>query len=238
MKERTVKPNKNYDRKYFQKRDHVAPSMAESISIFANENNVKKILDVGCGTGLMIKYLRSKKIDTYGCDISKIAVQMANKNNAKKVAFVASATALPFTNNSFDMVISISTIEHLTPKEAKQFIKEVRRVLSPFGYIFLVTPNFATPIRLFQKEKWFAYNDPTHINFFTPRSLQMLLKKTGFDNFKFLFKTNPNVSYDWEFPVIYRKFPKFLKNFVIFLFFSSPITFIRNSFWISAQNLK
>ena len=210
--------------------------MASAIKILSREYKIRKILDVGCGTGRLIKYLNSNGLDAKGCDISKTAVDFANRINRKKVALVASAEKLPFRENSFDLVTSISTIEHLTKKQADKFIQEAKRVLKPGAYIFLVTPNFATPIRLVQGKKWFGYNDPTHINFFTPLSLTQLLKKYGFGEFKFLFKTNLQVSYDWEFPVIFRKFPKFLKNVVIFIFFSSPLTFVRNSFWIAAQN--
>lgn len=224
-----------YNRDYFEERDHVAPSMAQAIKIFAKKHKVKTILDVGCGTGRLIKFLNSSGFDAKGCDISKTAVELTNKINRKKVSIVAPAQKLPFPDNTFDLVISISTIEHLTNSQANKFILEAKRVLKKRGYLFLVTPNYLTPIRLIHGKKWFGYNDPTHINFFTPMSLKKLLKNYGFVNFKFLFQTNYDVSYDWEFPTIFRKFPKAVKNLVIFLFFSSPLTFIRNSFWLLAQ---
>lgn len=225
-----------YNQEYFQKRDHVAPSMAEAIKIFAKKLKIKKILDVGCGTGRLLEYLNSNGFEAYGCDISQNAVSQANKINRRGAALVASADKLPYQKNSFDLLTCVSTIEHLTSFQANKFILEAKRVLKREGYIFLVTPNFATPIRLIHGKKWFGYNDPTHINFFTPKSLKNILASYGFRNFKFLFKTNYNVSYDWEFPVIFRKFPKPLKNIIIFLFFSSPLTFIRNSFWLLAKN--
>lgn len=234
----SFKMNAYYNLEYFHERDHLSAPTAHAIKIFAKKYKIKRILDVGCGTGRLIQFLNANGFEAQGCDISKTAVDFANRINNKKIARIASAEKLPFAPNSFDLLISISTIEHLKKNQINKFIKEARRVLVSEGHLFLITPNFATPIRIVQKNKWFGYNDKTHVNFFTPMSLTRLLSKYGFCDFKFLFKTNYHVSYDWEFPVIFRKFPKPLKNIVIFLFFSSPLTFIRNSFWLLSKNTK
>lgn len=230
-----MKVNKNYNKSYFLQRDHIAPSMARSIEIFMRANNLHKALDIGCGSGQMIKFLRSNGFDVRGIDIAKEAINLANKLNKKVVAKIGSATKVPHKDKVFDLVISISVIEHLTKKEVRLFLKEARRVLKPGGYIFLVTPNYATPIRLLQGASWFGYNDPTHINFFTPWSLASKLNKYGFYKQKLFFKTDYNVSFDWEFPFPIKKFPKFLRILIIYLLFSTPVGLIRNSFWIAAQ---
>lgn len=230
-----MRVNKNYNRQYFLQRDHVAPSMARSIEIFMKKNKLKKVLDVGCGSGQMIKFLCSCGFEAKGVDIAKDAVILANKLNKKSVTKIGTATKIPYKNKSFDLIISISVIEHLTKKEARLFLNEAKRVLRPDGFIFLVTPNFATPIRFFQGKNWFGYNDPTHINFFTPWKLAKELKKYGFYKQKLFFKTDYNVSFDWEFPFPIRKFPKWLRTLIIYLIFSTPFSLVRNSFWIAAQ---
>lgn len=229
------KVKKYYNKKYFEIRDHIAPSMARSIEIFMKEKRLKKVLDVGCGSGQMVRYLRNRGFDAQGIDIAKQAISLANKLNKKRVAKIGSATKIPYEDNTFDLVISISVIEHLRKKEAKLFLKESRRTLKPNGYIFLVTPNYATPIRSVQGKNWFGYQDPTHINFFTPWKLNKELKKSGFYKPKLFFKTDYNVSFDWEFPFPIRKFPKLLRILIIYLLFSTPFSMIRNSFWIAAQ---
>ena len=230
-----MKINNYYDLEYFIERDRISLQTAHAVKIIAKKNKLAKILDVGCGTGKLIKFLNKNGFTTYGCDTAITAVNFTNKINRKKVATVASAEKLPYKNNAFDLLLSISTIEHLTKTQVNKFLKEARRVLKPNGFIFIVTPNLATPIRILQGKKWLGYKDPTHINFFTPLSLKSILKKNGFSNFKFLFKTNYRISYDWEFPAIFRNLPKPLKNLTIFLFFSSPLTFLRNSIWLSAK---
>jgi len=209
-----------YNERYFSERDRLDLHIAKSIEILMRDNALKRVLDVGCGTGKLVQFLNKNRFEAYGCDNAEIAIKTAQSINKKNSIIKAPAAKLPFKKNSFDMITSISTIEHLTNKEVVAFIHEAKRVLKPNGFIFIVTPNFASPWRFIQRKKWFGYSDPTHINFFTPLSLANLLKDHGFYNPKFWFKTND---------------PSFWKNFIYYLLFSTPFCFIRNSFWISAQ---
>ncbi len=227
--------NKLYTKAYFKKRDHLDLHIAESIRQFMNERKLKSLLDVGCGTGRMVKYFNDKNFKALGCDIYDDALKTARRINNKKSIIKAPATKLPFKRSSFDMLTAISLIEHLTPREAEKFIKEAKRVLKPGGFIFLVTPNYSTPIRLLQGKKWFAYSDPTHINFYTPKSLAALLRLFGFINTKTRFKITYGPTFDWEFPPLFGKLPSWTKFLLVYLFFSSPISIVRNSFWMAAQ---
>lgn len=213
--------NKDYDKKYFEDHDWFNLLIAESIKMFMHDHHLKKVLDVGCGTGRLVQFLNENDFSAVGCDNSAIAVKIAQKNNKKNAITKASATHLPFPNASFDLITGISMIEHLTKKETDEFINEAKRVLKPNGFIFIVTPNYASPWRFIQGKKWFGYSDPTHIAFFTPLSLANLLKQYGFYNPKFWLKTITQEGY--------------LRNFINYLLFSTPFCFIRNSFWISAR---
>lgn len=223
-----------YNKNYFKKRDFLDLHLAEMINILMNENRLKSILDVGCGTGRLVKFLKEAGYEVKGCDLSTEAVRFAQKLVPGQIS-QARARKLPFKNNSFDIITSISVIEHLNKKEAHKFFNEAKRVLKSKGILFLVTPNFATPIRYFQGKKWFGYSDPTHIVFYTPKSLSQLLKKYGFENTKLWFKTKYSKTFDWEFPSFFSKLPKYVKKILIYLLFSSPLCLIRNSFWISAH---
>ncbi len=230
-----MKKTEIYNTKYFDERDHLDLHIAESIRQFMNGYKLKNLLDVGCGTGRMVKYFNDKGFKSFGCDIYDDALKAARRINKKNSIVKASATKLPFKKDSFDIIISISVIEHLTPHEAEKFIKEARRVLKPEGFIFLVTPNYATPIRLIQGKKWFGYSDPTHINFYTPKRLSTQLKNMGFTHIRTRFKIKYGSTFAWEFPHHFGKLPTSIKRFFVYLFFSSPLSIIRNSFWISAQ---
>lgn len=80
--------------------------------------------------------------------------------------------ALPFSENSFDIVISLAVIEHIS--NISNFLSEVRRVLKPGEIFYLSTPNFRYCYDTF-------YNDPTHVRPFTDVGLQKALEIAGFD---------------------------------------------------------
>ena len=252
-----------YSQEYFEKRDILASYLSDLVTSIAKKHQLKRILDVGCGTGRLVEYLNKQSFstnkqgfstnkqsfstnkqgfstskngfDAHGCDTSKKALLIARKLNLRGKIANASATKLPYTNESFDMVTSISVIEHLTPKQAQLFIKEAKRVLVPGGHIFLVTPNFSTPLRLIHGKNWFAYQDPTHIKFYTPLSLTKLLKRHGFGKIQFSFKLKYRKSFVAEFPLFFPKLPRLIKILLIYLVFSTPLSVIRNSFWLDAQ---
>ncbi len=226
-----------YDTFYFEQRDHVDIHMAQAIRLLMKKHKLKKVLDVGCGTGRLVQWLQQHNFQAYGCDTAEKAVKIAKKITNNKVV-KGSAQKLPFKTNSFDLITCISVVEHLTQKQVDMFLKEARRVLKKDGLIFLVTPNYATPLRYIQKEKWFGYSDPTHINFYTPTSLKSILKNHSFQNIQLYFETTYDSPFDWDLPGFLRKLPKPLKTAITYLLIATPLLYIRNSFWIAGQKTK
>ena len=86
----------------------------------------KKILEIGCGRGAFQNLVN----DWTGVDIAQKAGQYSEKNFV-----VAKAEALPFNDESFDAVWSITTLEHVACPEKAVF--EISRVLKPSGVAYL-----------------------------------------------------------------------------------------------------
>lgn len=227
--------NTYYDKDYFEARDILPANLVITIKNLMRANKLEVLLDVGCGSGQLVKFMNNIGFCAKGCDLSTAAVKKARKINKKGSIVRASATYLPFVEKSFDIVTCISVVEHLTPKEVETFFKETRRVLKEDGYVFLVTPNFQAALKFIQGKNWFGYRDPTHINFYTPQKLSNTLKKHGFANMRLTFKCKYHKSFEWEFPSFFPKLPKPLKILLIYLLFSTPLFIIRNSFWLAAQ---
>lgn len=210
-------------------------NLAESIKILATNQKLTKILDIGCGTGRLVKFLNQKGFIAQGCDSAPEAVKAAQINNNTSTIRKTSATSLPYKIESFDLVTSISTIEHLTKKDSREFLKEVKKVLKPGGYLFMVTPNYSSPSRYLLGKKWYGYQDPTHVNYFGPKSIKTLLLNSGFKNINFSFKTNHSISLDKYIPKPLQALPKPFKYNLYHQMFSSPLSFFRDSLWVSAQ---
>ncbi len=216
-----------YDRDYMIERDYFPDHLLNTLEHFFRENGVKKILEVGVGSGKLMQALRKMGFEVEGIDISSASAELAG-------AQVASATDIPFANDSFDCVLGISIIEHLTQEDGTRFVNEARRVLKNGGVLFLVTPNFSSPLRYIQGKNWFAYSDKTHIFFYSPKTLKQLLCTGGFYESKCTFKTTAS-SLEWPLPSFFQKLPVLFKRLVNYIFISSPLAFYRNSFWISGK---
>jgi demethylmenaquinone methyltransferase/2-methoxy-6-polyprenyl-1,4-benzoquinol methylase len=99
-----------------------------------------KILDIGCGTGVMfgrLKKLAGKRGRVIGIDFSPAMIKRAkNKHkNDKKNFIYADAHYLPFEGKTFDRVICFSCFPHFSDK--KKAIKEAVRVLKPKGMLVI-----------------------------------------------------------------------------------------------------
>ena len=216
-----------YNRDYFTKHDAYSETMLETIVELFRSRTVKRVLEVGAGTGALLRALREKEFEVQGIDISPVAAEYGD-------IVTASATDIPFDDQSFDAVLAISIVEHLNPAEVDKFLGEARRVLRSTGLLFIVTPNFNSPMRFMKGDQWFGYSDPTHINFFTPKSLRSVLTRHDYDRITSRHKTR-STNFEWGDATIGRKIPKNARVIINKTFISGPMAELRDSFWMAAN---
>ena len=107
-----------------------------------------RILDAGCGTGGMLRRLRSRfpQARLVGFDWSPRAVAQAQKSTRTGPAADgiarASVSALPFPGSSFDLVVSLDVLYHAAVSDDVDALREFTRVLRPGGYVVLNLPAF------------------------------------------------------------------------------------------------
>lgn len=102
-------------------------SVAKRIVKQYNLDKSSKILDIGCGKGFLVKDLLDLGMDSYGLDISEYAVKNC-ENDVKGRIHLGNAVNLPFSNNTFDFVISINCIHNLNKKNCIKALREITRV--------------------------------------------------------------------------------------------------------------
>jgi ubiquinone biosynthesis O-methyltransferase len=101
----------------------------------------RRVLDVACGTGYGSQMLSKNAESVTGVDISQETIDYARANYPADnlYYFQCDALKLPFYDDSFDVVVSFETIEHISNYET--FLRECRRVLKPDGIFICSTPN-------------------------------------------------------------------------------------------------
>ena len=136
----------NYNSRFWQP---VVPDFQE----FYNLSKNSKILDVGCAKGFMIHDFSEliPGIEVQGIDISNYAIENCMPS-VKDSVQVADARDLPFEDDSFDLVISVTTIHNFDREECIKALKEIERVSKN---AFITVDAYRNDI---EKEAMFAWN--------------------------------------------------------------------------------
>lgn len=99
----------------------------------------QSILDIACGQGFFLKVAQEQGHSTWGVDISDVAVDITRKVTPETYAVNASGQALPFADNSFDVVTCWGSLEH--HPDMRLALSEFVRVARPQSIMFLRVPN-------------------------------------------------------------------------------------------------
>ncbi len=105
------------------------------------------ILDIGCGTGRSISFVKDivqkRNYKYYGIDYSEACIKYGRQQYKKQsVEFIQhEGKILPFPDKSFDFIISSHVIEHILKKNAGFYLAEISRVLKKDGIVVIGTPN-------------------------------------------------------------------------------------------------
>jgi 2-polyprenyl-3-methyl-5-hydroxy-6-metoxy-1,4-benzoquinol methylase len=171
----------------FHERHRVFPAVFE-------KRQHKKILDIAAGVGCAAQRIKEGYAADLLCnDINPTCLRILKKSGLTTVSFDLDDPDLtfPFPDRHFDAVVCLATIEHMI--HTQHFIKEIHRILSDEGYLYLSAPNYSgltylfrfllsgktfhDPISKWPRERYEFY---AHVRYFTYRSLVELVSAFGF----------------------------------------------------------
>ncbi|MBT9254657.1 class I SAM-dependent methyltransferase [Phycicoccus sp. MAQZ13P-2] len=95
------------------------------------------VLDAGCGTGRMARYLVDRGLSVVGVDLSPGMLAMARRDHPDLELYEGSLTALPLDDDSVDGVVFWYSLIHLADDELPHALAEAVRVLRPGGHVLL-----------------------------------------------------------------------------------------------------
>ncbi|MFE7318748.1 class I SAM-dependent methyltransferase [Streptomyces sp. NPDC057555] len=135
-----------------------------------------RVLDVACGTGLVALRFRERAASVVGIDITSDMADQARKHLDDLV--IAPAEAMPFPDDSFDIVVSRQGIQFMDLPDA---VQEMVRVTRPGGRIVLLNLCAYGPA---DREEYFEVlrlRNPVRRHFFLPEDVPALLRDAGCD---------------------------------------------------------
>ncbi len=99
----------------------------------------KRVLDMGCGTGIFTQRLAARGARVVTADIGPKLVALSRQRTPTALPAAASLESLAFAADTFDVIVCTEVIEH-TPSPQRS-VAELMRVLKPGGVLVLTVPN-------------------------------------------------------------------------------------------------
>lgn len=162
--------------------DFILAIITETIRGFEKYRRNNRFLDVGCGSGILIKAALKENWEAEGIEVSRSSVEFLRKENIK--VFEGELAAANFPENSFDVVAAIEILEHI--EEPGKIIDEIYRILRPGGLLWATTPHGRGASARMLGTRWSCVYPPEHLHLFSVKGIKNLLTNAGFSNPKIL----------------------------------------------------
>jgi 2-polyprenyl-3-methyl-5-hydroxy-6-metoxy-1,4-benzoquinol methylase len=136
-----------------------------------------RILDVGCGDGSLLKFLKELGWETYGVEFQGSASRYAREVLGLNV-FSGRLEEANYPEGYFDVITLLHVLEHLPDPSA--ILKKAHKLLRKDGFLLIEVPNFGSFEAHIFRSKWMGISAPLHLYHFTPLTLQKMLKSCGY----------------------------------------------------------
>jgi len=152
----------------------------------AVSSSPKRALELGCADGRFLERLAREGWEAEGIEPAE---EPARRTQARGLT-VHFGRLEPgaFPAGSFDAVFAWMVLEHV--HEPLATLREIRRVMKDSGWLVFSVPNFACWERRLFGRYWYALQLPTHLHQFTPKTLNQMLRRAGFESVRVIHQRN------------------------------------------------
>jgi len=182
---------------WFQGRKSIIFSLLRKYSLLTKEST-KRIIDLGCGTGLILAELNNIISVPIGIDFSMTALSFCKRRGLRDLA-CADVNNLPFENDSFDLVFALDLLEHIEDDE--HLLREVWRICRRGGMLIATVPA--------HQYLWSEHDEALHhYRRYSAKGFYNLIVQCGFEPLKYSFC----ISFMFLPIVLFRKIQKIFKS--------------------------
>lgn len=161
---------------YFEEEEYMQLNFRRIISGIEGFVERGKILDVGCASGSFLRLL-SKKWERHGLDISDYISKCAQENSDLKIQ-AGELSESAYDMNSFDVVTFFDVLDHA--RDPFRDLKSASKILKNGGLLVITCGDSEAFFANLMRSKWYLYVPPTHLFFFSKKTLLRILKDLGF----------------------------------------------------------
>jgi len=167
----------------------VAHFRLRQINKLKKTKGIEKILDLGCGTGILVDLLATNGYIVDGVDSSQPNIDYA-RSHKKGNYFLQDIESFE-TGKKYDLIIASHLIEHL--RTPNNFFRKVRTSIKNSGYLYLATPNLsAWSAKSLWRKNLGGISGTDHRILYSPKSLSKLLAMYNFEVIYISTKTRFN----------------------------------------------
>jgi len=136
-----------------------------------------RVLDVGAAYGFFVKAARDAGLDASGLEPVAPCARFAREELGVRL-HTGRIEDAPLAAGSFDVVTLFDVIEHLT--DPTSALERIHRLLAPGGMVVVETGDLGGLLARVVGARWYYYDPPQHLTYFSLASLEHLLDRCGF----------------------------------------------------------
>ncbi len=142
------------------------------INLLNKDSKTKKILDIGCGTGMFLKVCSENNWETYGSEPDQKTRNAAIGNSKSEIKLNIFEE---YSSQKFDIITMWHVMEHI--HDLNKNLERIKELMNTHSYLIIAVPNCDSFDAKIYKEYWAAYDVPRHLSHFNIKSLTSLITK-------------------------------------------------------------